>query len=99
PPVPATGFNFTDGSHPVGGIGIFSDSVNAGVDAPWYLINSEQMRFACAAILAPKPRALKAGEVMELHYRIAIRRDPWTPESLRAAQAGWLNASPGAGYK
>ena len=31
----------------VGGIAIFSDPQNAGERAPWYLINSEKMRFAC----------------------------------------------------
>jgi hypothetical protein len=44
------------------------------------------MRFARAAILAPKIRTLKSGEQMNLHYRIAVRPRPWTPETLRAME-------------
>jgi len=82
PNAAAIGCNFSDGTNFVGGIAIFSDPKNAGANAPWYLINSEKMRFACAAILAPKIRTLKSGEKMSLHYRITVRRQPWTPEAL-----------------
>ena len=82
PNAAAVACNFTDGSRDVGGIAIFSDPANAGKDAPWYLINSEQMRFACAAILAPKILTLKPGEEMKLHYRIAVRPKEWTREML-----------------
>ena len=82
PNAAAVGCNFSDGTNFIGGIAIFSDPKNAGENAPWYLINSDKMRFACAAILAPKIRALKPGEKMSLHYRITVRREPWTPEDL-----------------
>ena len=82
PNAPAIGCNFSDGTNVIGGIAIFSDPKNAGENAPWYLINSDKMRFACAAILAPKIRTLKPGEKMNLHYRITVRRQPWTPEAL-----------------
>ncbi|MEK7780102.1 MAG: DUF6807 family protein, partial [Verrucomicrobiota bacterium] len=84
PSAPAIAFNFTEGAREVGGIAIFSDPANAGANAPWYMVNSKQMRFACAAILAPKIRTLKAGEEMKLRYRIAIRSQAWTVESLAA---------------
>ncbi len=83
PNAAAVACNFTDRDREVGGIAIFSDPINAGENAAWYLINSPQMRFACAAILAPKIRALRANEKMKLHYHIAVRPKLWTPESLR----------------
>ena len=88
PNAAAVGCNFSDGTNVVGGIAIFSDPKNAGENAPWYLINSEKMRFACAAILAPKIRTLKPGEKMNLHYRITVRREPWTLEAILAMQEG-----------
>jgi len=86
PSAPAIACNFTDGSRDVGGIAIFSDPINAGESAPWYIVNSREMRFACAAILAPKVRTLKAGEEMKLHYRIAVRTKAWTHEALQSAK-------------
>jgi hypothetical protein len=47
------------------------------------------MRFVCAAILAPKPRQLKPGEALDLHYQIAVQREPWSPESLRDVLNEW----------
>jgi hypothetical protein len=84
PNAAAVGCNFSDGSKQLGGIAIFSDPGNDGENAPWYLINSEKMRFACAAVLAPRILTLRPGEKLNLNYRIAVRREPWTPESLRS---------------
>jgi Methane oxygenase PmoA len=81
PNAAAVGCNFSDGTNFVGGIAIFNDPKNIGDDA-WYLINSDKMRFVCAAILAPKILTLNPGEKMSLHYRITVRRQPWTPEAL-----------------
>lgn len=75
--------NFAEGDKEVGGIAIFSDPSNAGENAPWYVVNSKEMRFACAAILAPAVRTLKPGEEMKLHYRLAIRPKAWDQESLQ----------------
>jgi len=84
PAAPAIACNFTESARDLGGIAIFSDPINAGENAPWYLVNSGQMRFACAAILAPKIRTLKPGEKMKLHYRVAVRPTAWTVEALQA---------------
>jgi len=83
PFAPALACNFADKGRDVGGIAIFSDPANAGGNAPWYVVNSSQMRFACAAILAPNIITLKPGEEMKLHYRIAVRPKAWTVEALR----------------
>jgi len=89
PNAAAVGCNFSDGTNFVGAIAIFSDPKNAGENAPWYLINSDTMRFACAAILAPKILTLVPGEKMDLNYRIAIQPQAWTVDSLRMDYAGW----------
>jgi hypothetical protein len=78
----ALGCNFANGERDVGGIAIFNDPANPG-DNAWYIVNSAQMRFACAAILAPKVITLKSGEEMKLHYRIAVRPQAWTVDALR----------------
>ena len=92
PAAPAVACRFTDGGRDVGAIALLSDPANAGEAAPWYLINSAEFRFACAAILAPKPRPIAAGGHFDLRYRILLRRSGWTPEALRASQAAWLAA-------
>ncbi len=84
PFAPALACNFTEGDRDIGGVAIFSDPINAGVESPWYVVNAKEMRFACSAILAPKIRTLQPDEKMELRYRIAIRSKPWTVEDLKA---------------
>jgi hypothetical protein len=90
PAAAAVGCNFTQGATDAGGIAILSDPANAGENAPWYLINSEKMRFACAAILAPKPLTVPAHGKLYLHYLIAVRPRAWTPETLQASAIKWL---------
>jgi hypothetical protein len=94
PSAPALGCNLANGTNTAGGIAILSDPANAGENAPWYMANSSQMRFACAAILAPKVRTLKPGEEMTLNYRIVVRSNSWTPETLQAAITAWRKETP-----
>ena len=94
PNVPAVASNFSQDGQDVGAVAIFSDPANVGENAPWYLINQKDMRFMCAAILAPAPRTVAAGGGFDLRYRVAVRRAAWTPEVLAAATAAWLK--PGA---
>ncbi len=98
PAAPAVAFNFTQGAKVAGGLAILSDKANAGENAPWYLINEAKrtFRFACAAILAPRPLTLPAGGQMDLNYCISIQPQAWTVESLRAGQAHWAGG-PGNG--
>jgi len=85
PFAPALAFNFGNEGRDVGGIAIISDPANAGENAPWYIVNSKEMRFACAAILAPKVLTLKPSEELKLRYRIAVSPKAWTVDSLRAS--------------
>jgi hypothetical protein len=90
PNAAAVGCNFTMDAKSIGSIAIFSDPANAGENAPWYLINSTNMRFACAAILAPKIITLPPSGKLNLHYRFIIQPQPWTPETLVSTQTQWL---------
>lgn len=88
PASPALACNISNGGVPVGSIAIFSDPTNVGEKAPWYIVNGE-MRFVCAAVLAPKVRTLPAGSGWTLRYRIVVGPFAWTPERLADAFAGW----------
>jgi predicted dehydrogenase len=83
PAVPAVGANLSENGRHIGGIAMVSDPDNAGVNATWYMVHSKEMRFTCQSILAPKPLQIAPGGKLELHYKIAISRDPWTPDTLK----------------
>lgn len=85
----AVGCNFADNGTTVAALAILSDPANIGEKAPWYLINSAEMRFADPAVLAPAIKTMKAGENWTLRYRLVVSRTAWTPESLTAAIANW----------
>lgn len=89
PAAPAVACNFAEEGRAVGGVAILSDPANSGERAPWYLIHSAQMRFVCAALLAPKPLVLRAGGTLALRYRVAVSRAAWTPAGLQAAWRQW----------
>jgi hypothetical protein len=89
PNSPAVGATFSDAGRIVGAIAVLSDPNNVGERAPWYLINSADMRFVDPAILAPAVRTLKPGEEWVLRYRVAISRTAWTAERLKAAVQNW----------
>ena len=90
PNADSVAFNFTDGARqPVGGIAIFGYPGAAGEHGPWYIVNSAQMRFVCAAILAPGIRTLAPGAEMDLHYNIIIQPQPWTTDLLNKYRVGW----------
>ena len=80
PTAPAIAANLSDTNGDVGGIAIVSRESIA-----WYIANAphQQMRFICAAVLAPAPLVLAPGESLNLHYTIAVRRRAWTSEALR----------------
>jgi hypothetical protein len=85
PASPIIGINIDQGGKPMGGIAIWSDPANITPDAPWYIVRQPQgMRFACAAILAPKVRTLPPKGEWRLRYRIAIQKKPWTADDLKS---------------
>jgi hypothetical protein len=84
PAASALAVNFAEERREVGGIAIFNHPANPG-DNAWYIVNSDQMRFACAAVLAPKVITLQPAEEMKLRYRIVVQPRAWTTEALQAA--------------
>ncbi|HTO02806.1 MAG TPA: DUF6807 family protein [Opitutus sp.] len=92
PSVGAVAANVTENGKDVGALAILSAPANTGAErAPWYLVNAD-MRFACAAILAPRIITLPAGGELKLKYRLAVQPAAWTPESLKSALAKWTAA-------
>jgi hypothetical protein len=88
PSAPAVAFNLRSGGHFMGGVAIFSDPANSGSDAPWYIVNAPEMRFACAAVLAPKPLKYAPGETWMLHYRVVVKATAWKAEELTLPPGG-----------
>jgi quercetin dioxygenase-like cupin family protein len=90
----AIGANFTQAGRSIGSLGIFNDPGNISERAPWYVVNSaDQMRFICAAVLAPAVRKLPPHGQWKLRYRVAVQSTPWTSQSLEAAALDWNRAS------
>jgi hypothetical protein len=89
PSTRAVGISFADGTTTVASLAILSDPANIGEQAPWYLINSAEMRFADPAILAPAVKTLKAGERWTLRYRLVVSKAAWTPDALAKAITAW----------
>jgi hypothetical protein len=94
PDARALACNLTRSGAPAGAIAVLSDPANLPGSSPWYAVISEQMRFFCSAILAPKPLQLAAGETLALRYQVLVRATPWTPEELKARHEAWMKARP-----
>jgi hypothetical protein len=89
PNSPAVGCNLSDAGRSVGAIALLSAPENIAPNSPWYLIDSNEMRFACAAVLAPQVRKLPPQGAWKMRYRIVVGPEAWTPASLREALASW----------
>ncbi|MFT3868494.1 MAG: PmoA family protein [Nibricoccus sp.] len=83
PTASVVAFNLKKESEFLGGVAIMDDSKNSDHEASWYIANSTQMHWACAAVLAPKPLHYEPGAEWDLRYRILLRPAEWTPEDLR----------------
>ena len=89
PDSPALAANCQNAGRPIGSVAVLSAASNIDEGFPWYAVMTGEMRFFCSAVLAPKPLALPAGGTLDLTYRIVVRPEPWTPDSLRAAVTAW----------
>ncbi|MEP7244168.1 MAG: putative oxidoreductase C-terminal domain-containing protein [Gammaproteobacteria bacterium] len=81
PAASAVAANFQSNGKAAGAIAIYSDPANSQGAAPWYLVNSAQpqMRFMCAAMLAPRPLKLAPGAQLKLHYKIDAASEAQSP--------------------
>lgn len=66
------------------GVAILSHASNTGGEAPWYVSNSDKMRWFSPSLLAPKPIPMKAGESFTWKFRVITKAGAWTAEGLRA---------------
>jgi hypothetical protein len=90
PTAAAVAGNFTLDGRDLGGLAIMNDAANIADKSPWYIIdNRRDFRFICAAILAPAVRTVPPGGEFTLHYRVALRRTPWTQDALAGALREW----------
>lgn len=92
PEAAAIACNFSEGSRDLGSLAFFSDPANTGGNAAWYIIDSQQMPFACQAVLAPKPLTVPAHGEFNLRYRICVSSKAWTEAALKTAQQAWTAA-------
>lgn len=90
PIAPAVACNFKSAAEDLGSVAVINIATKTTPDPfiQWYVVNGEQMRFACASILAPKPITLAPGAALDLHYRIIVQPSAWTPHGLRAEVEG-----------
>jgi hypothetical protein len=89
PDAPALAANCGMNGQHFGGVAMLSAASNIDEGFPWYSVVTEEMRFFCSAVLAPKPLTLPPGGKLDLTYRIIVRPEPWTPEALRVAWDEW----------
>jgi hypothetical protein len=64
-------------------VAIFSHTSNLGGDSPWYIINSQAMRWFSPALLAQAPKNVKPHETFTWKFRVVTKADAWTSEELR----------------
>jgi hypothetical protein len=65
------------------GVAIFSHSSNAGGDSPWYIINSQAMRWFSPSLLASAPKKVKPRETFAWKFRVVTKAEAWTSDELR----------------
>jgi hypothetical protein len=85
PATVAIACNFAHGGQDIGGLAIISNRAangGFGAAAPWYIVRSQQMHFACAAVLAPNPLRFEAGATWDLRYLLKVSPRAWTPQTL-----------------
>lgn len=79
---PALDFSASVGGR-MAGIAFLDNKANLNSPTPWYVINSPPMYYVSPAVITYEPKTLKAGETLELKYRVAVHPGRWTTEHLR----------------
>jgi hypothetical protein len=69
------------------GVAFLDNSANLNSPTPWYVINNSPMYYISPAVLTYAPYTLKAGQTLNLRYRVVVHPDRWTPDQLRQAIA------------
>ena len=75
---------------------MLDDPGNFNAPTPWYAIHSNPMRYVNPAVVCFSPATFHAGEAFSLHYRIVLRGENWTTQSLQKAIDGYASGSSSA---
>jgi len=78
------------------GVAILDHPDNPGAPSAWYAVRNASMTFCNAAVLAPAPRRLAAGERFTLRYRVCVHPGRWDAARLATAIAGYPGPTPAA---
>lgn len=65
------------------GIAILDHPKNLNAPSPWYVINSNPMKFFSPAVICYKPHTLGAGKTFTLSYRVIIHPQKWDAGILK----------------
>jgi len=80
------------------GIAMLSHPSNPRAPGDWYPIEGKSFNYLNAAFLLKSAYTLKAGETLQLRYRVQIHPERWSAEDLRLATERYV-ASAGAADK
>jgi len=69
------------------GIAILDHPENRNAPSPWYAINDKTMRYFSPAFLCYKPHTIKAGQSLNLRYRLIVHPGRWDANRLHAESA------------
>jgi hypothetical protein len=81
---PALDFSGISGGQ-AAGVAFLDNTANLNSPTPWYAINNSPMYYISPAVLTYQAKTLKAGETLELRYRVVVHPDRWTSEQLQQA--------------
>lgn len=66
------------------GVAILSHVSNTGGDSPWYISNSDKMRWFSPSLLAPKPISMQPRETFIWKFRVVTKAGAWTAADLKS---------------
>lgn len=67
------------------GVAILSLASNVGGDSPWYISNSEKMRWFEPALIAPAAKKVAPHETFTWKFRVITKSGAWKPDELKSA--------------
>ncbi|MBU0618026.1 MAG: PmoA family protein [Planctomycetes bacterium] len=87
---PAMEYHGSVGGRPAG-VAIIDHPGNLNAPSPWYLINSDPMRYINPAVICYQPHELAAGESFTLRYRVIVHPGHWGAAELRRQVEKYLS--------
>lgn len=66
------------------GIAILDNPENLNAPTPWYSTAGKTMKYFSPAVICYKPHTIKAGNTLQLKYRVIIHPQKWNAEDLKS---------------